>query len=185
MAPHTSTLAWKIPWMEEPGRLQSMGSLRVGHDWATSLSLFTFIIGEGNGNPLKCSCLENPRDGILAWRIPGFSAWWAAIYGVAQSWTWLKWLSSSIHKSKMIFPNPFEFMDLNLLMNLLTHACCVLSHFSRVWLFVTPWTSAHHVPLSMGFSKQECLSGLLSSKGSSWSRDWTCISCISRMVLYH
>ena len=43
MAPHSSTLAWKIPRMEEPGRLQSMGSLRVGHDWATSLSLFTFM----------------------------------------------------------------------------------------------------------------------------------------------
>jgi len=43
MAPHSSTLAWKIPWMEEPGRLQSMGLLRVGHDWATSLSLFTFM----------------------------------------------------------------------------------------------------------------------------------------------
>ena len=41
MAPHSSTLAWKIPWTEEPGRLQSMGSLRVGHNWATSLSLFT------------------------------------------------------------------------------------------------------------------------------------------------
>ena len=43
MAPHSSTLAWKIPWAEEPGRLQSMGSLRVGHDRATSLSLFTFM----------------------------------------------------------------------------------------------------------------------------------------------
>ena len=43
MAPHSSTLAWKIPWMEEPGRLRSMGSLRVGHDWATSLSCFTFM----------------------------------------------------------------------------------------------------------------------------------------------
>ena len=43
MAPHSSTLAWKIPWMEEPSRLQSMGSLRVGYDWATSLSLFTFM----------------------------------------------------------------------------------------------------------------------------------------------
>ena len=43
MAPHSSTLAWKIPWAKEPGRLQSMGSLRVGHDWATSLSLFTFM----------------------------------------------------------------------------------------------------------------------------------------------
>ena len=43
MAAHSSTLAWKIPWMEEPGGLQSMGSLRVGHDWATSLCLFTFM----------------------------------------------------------------------------------------------------------------------------------------------
>ena len=43
MAPHSSTLAWKIPWTEEPGRLRSMGSLRVGYDWATLLSLFTFM----------------------------------------------------------------------------------------------------------------------------------------------
>ena len=43
MAPHSSTLAWKIPWMEEPGRLQSMGSLRVGHNRVASLSLFTFM----------------------------------------------------------------------------------------------------------------------------------------------
>ena len=43
MAPHSSTLAWKIPWTEEPGGLQSMESLRVGHDWATSLSLFTVM----------------------------------------------------------------------------------------------------------------------------------------------
>ena len=82
MAPHSSTLAWKIPWAEELGGLQSMGSLRVGHDWETSLSR----IGEGNGNPLQCSCLENPRDG---------GAWWAAVYGVAQSRTRLKQLSSS------------------------------------------------------------------------------------------
>ena len=43
MAPYSRTLAWKIPWMEEPGRLQSMGSWRVGHDWASSLSLFIFL----------------------------------------------------------------------------------------------------------------------------------------------
>ena len=88
MAPHSSTLAWKIPWTEEPGRLQSMGSLRVGHDWATSLSLSLSLscIGEGNGNPLQCSCLENPRDG---------GAWGAAVYGVTQSRTRLKQLSSS------------------------------------------------------------------------------------------
>ena len=135
MAPHSSTLAWKIPWTDKPGRLQSMGSLRVGHDWATYLSLLTFIhwrrkwqptpvflpgesqgwgslvgfclwgrresdmtewlsfhfslssTGEGNGNPLQRSCLENPKDG---------GAWWAAVCGVTQSRTRLKWLSSSI-----------------------------------------------------------------------------------------
>ena len=86
MAPYPSTLAWKIPRMEEPGRLQSVGSLRVGHYWATSLSLFTFLPWRRKWNPLQCSCLENPRDR---------EAWWAAIYGVAQSWTRLKWLSSS------------------------------------------------------------------------------------------
>ena len=92
MAPHSSTLAWKIPWMEEPGRLQSMGSWRVGHDWVTSLSLFTSCLGEGNGNPLQCSCLENPRDG---------GAWWAAIYGVAQSRTRLKQLSSNTNRESV------------------------------------------------------------------------------------
>ena len=80
MAPHSSTLAWEILWTEEPGRLQSMGSRRV----RTERLHFHFshsCIGEGNGNPLQCSCLENPRDG---------GAWWAAVYGVAQSRTRLK-----------------------------------------------------------------------------------------------
>ena len=62
MAPHSSTLAWKIPWMEEPGGLQSMGSLRVGHDWATSLSLFHFHALEKK---------MATHSSILAWRIPG------------------------------------------------------------------------------------------------------------------
>ena len=51
MAPHSSTLAWKTPWIEEPGRLQSMGSLGVGYDWATSLSLFTFMHGRRKWQP--------------------------------------------------------------------------------------------------------------------------------------
>ena len=79
MAPHPSTLAWQIPWREEPGRLQSMGLLKS----RTRLSDFHFsfsCIGEGNGNPLQCSCLENPRDS---------RAWWAAVYRVSQSQTQL------------------------------------------------------------------------------------------------
>ena len=66
MAPHSSTLAWKIPWTEKPGRLQFMGSLRVGHDWMTSLSLFTFTF--------HFHALEKEmatHSSVLAWRIPG------------------------------------------------------------------------------------------------------------------
>ena len=86
MAPHSSTLAWKIPWMEEPGRLQSMGSLESDTTERLHFHFSLSCIGEGNGNPLQCSCLENPRDR---------GAWWAAVYGVAQSQTGLKRLSSS------------------------------------------------------------------------------------------
>ena len=100
MAPHSSTLAWKVSWMEEPGRLQSMGWLRVGHDSVTSLSR----IGEGNGNPLQCSCLENPRDG---------GAWRAAIYGVAQSRTRLKRLSSSSSSPRLGSSCPGHFSHPN------------------------------------------------------------------------
>ena len=62
IAPHSSTLAWKIPWTEEPGRLQSTGSWRVGHDWATSLSFFTFIHWRRKWQPTPV---------FLPWRIPG------------------------------------------------------------------------------------------------------------------
>ena len=80
MAPHSSTLAWKIPWTEEPGRLQSMGLVGCspwGHEESDTTERLHFhfspsCIGEGNGNPLQGSCLENPRG-----------AWWAAIRGVA------------------------------------------------------------------------------------------------------
>ena len=78
MAPHSSTLAWKIPWTEEPGRLESMGSLELDTTERLHFHFSLSCIGEGNGNPLQCSCLENPRDG---------RAWQAAVYGVAQSQT--------------------------------------------------------------------------------------------------
>ena len=72
--------------MEEPGRLQSMGSLESDRTERLHFHFSLSCIGEGNGNPLQCSCLENPRDG---------GAWWAAVYGVTQSQTRLKWLGSS------------------------------------------------------------------------------------------
>ena len=62
MATHSSTLAWKIPWMEEPGRLQSMESEESATTERLHFHFSLSCIGEGNGNPLQCSCLENPRD---------------------------------------------------------------------------------------------------------------------------
>ena len=92
MAPHSSTLAWQIPWMEEPGRLQSMGSLRVGHDWAwtlksdTSLSLFTFMHWRRKWQPTPVF-------------LPGESQGRGSLVGChlwgCESWIWLERLSSS------------------------------------------------------------------------------------------
>ena len=63
MAPHSSTLAWKIPWTEEPGRLQFMGSLESDMTERLHVHFSLSCTGEGNGSPLQCSSLENPRDG--------------------------------------------------------------------------------------------------------------------------
>ena len=90
MAPHFGTFAQKIPWKEGPGGLQSMGSLESDTTERLHFHFSFSCIGEGNGNPLQCSCLENPRDG---------GARQAAVYGVAQSWTRLKRLSSSSSSS--------------------------------------------------------------------------------------
>ena len=86
MAPHSSTLAWKIPWMEECGGLQSMGSRRLGHEWATSLSLFTFMLWRRKWQPTPVF-------------LPGESQGWRSLVGSQQSRTWLKQLSSSSSSS--------------------------------------------------------------------------------------
>ena len=88
MATHSSILAWKSPWTEEPGRLQSIGLRRVDMTERLPFHVSLSCIGEGNGNPLHCSCLENPRDG---------GAWWAAVYGVAQSQTRLSDFTFAFH----------------------------------------------------------------------------------------
>ena len=142
MAPHSSTLAWKIPWTEGPDRLRSMGLLRVGHDWASSLSLS--CIGEGNGNPLQCSCLENPRDS---------GAWWAAVYGVAQSRTRLKRLrSSSSSREGLSLDSHSHFLEGG---NKPIHALLVSS-----WSGYTIIVKKHH-----------CFSWLI-SKFNLWASPW-------------
>ena len=102
MAPHSSTLAWKIPW-EEPGRLQSMGLRRVGHDWSrTRLSDFTFTF---HFHALEKE-MATPSS-VLAWRIPGTGEPGGLLCGVTQSWTQLKRLSSSSLDNLSLSEPPF------------------------------------------------------------------------------
>ena len=100
MAPHSSTLAWKIPRTEEPGRLQSLESLRVGHNCVASLSLFTFMHWRRKWQPTPVFLPRESRGrGSLA----------GCVYGVAQSQTRLKRLSSSssIREEKTFFPSTY------------------------------------------------------------------------------
>ena len=107
---------WRRQWQPTPvllpgkshGRRSLVGFSPWGREESdmTERLLFYFSLsctGEGNGNPLQCSCLENPKDG---------GAWWAAVYGVAQSRTWLKWLSSSKQKTALIC-NSLHILDTN------------------------------------------------------------------------
>ena len=91
---HSSSLAWKIPWMEEPGRLQSMGLLRVGHDWATSLSLFTFMHWRRKWQPTPV---------FLPGESQGQRSLVGCCLGVAQSQIRLNGLSSSVCMLIQIF----------------------------------------------------------------------------------
>ena len=132
MAPHSSTLAWKIPWTEEPGRLQSMGREESDRTERLHFHFSLSCTGEGNGNPLQCSCLENPRDG---------GAWWAAVYGVAQSRTWLKRLAAvAAAELKMTFKSNCTFQK--------EKDILILSPFTR------PLTPSIHSIISLIF---ECL----------------------------
>ena len=120
MAPHSSTLAWKISWTEEPGRLQSMGLLRVWHDWATSLSLFTFMHWRRKWQPTPVFLPgESQRWGNLV----GFHLWGRT---VRHDWSHL---AAAVKK---------EWALITVVVQLL----------SCVWVFATLWTVARQASLS-------------------------------------
>ena len=169
MATHSSTLARKIPWMEEPGRLQSMG--RWESDMTEWLHFYFSLscTGEGNGNPLQYSCLENPREG---------EAWWAAVYGVAQSWTRLKRLSSSSSSSvkmtvaicikvKTIFhellPLCGESFFFPIIPNLQFHTSTIL-YRSHLFQSNSPWLH-HMVDVCISLKFIETIEGWVSEAG--------------------
>ena len=94
MAPHSSTLAWKFPWMEEPGGLQSMGSRRVGHNWATSLSLFTFMQWRRKWQPTPVF-LPGESQGRKS--LVGFHLW-----GRRVGHDWSNLAAAAAHASKIM-----------------------------------------------------------------------------------
>ena len=131
MATHSSTLAWRIPWTEEPGGLWSMGWQRVRHDWATSL--------------------------ILSWR----GRWWGRSINLGPGESWVKlsvWVppsSMTLYESLMLLA-----LDSSSLTWKQKSSLSPANVLSRVRLLVTSQTVAHLAPLSMGFSRQEYWSGL-------------------------
>ena len=122
MAPHSSTLAWKIPWTESLVGCSPWGCEESDTTERLHFHFSLSCIGEGNGNPLQCSCLENPRDR---------AAWWAAVSGVSQSWTRLKRLSSSSSSRRRNNPQaariPMDFRGKSGAFSSVQFSCSVMS----------------------------------------------------------
>ena len=159
MAPRSSTLAWKIPWMEEPGRLQSMGSIRVGHDWETSLSFFTFHF----------HALEKEvatHSSVLAWRIPGTGEPGGlpsmGLHRVEHNW-------SDLAAADSVMP---------------MEVCCSVVKSCPILFdpmgYSLPGSSLH------GILQARTLEWIAISfcRESSLPRDWTHIACIGSWILY-
>ena len=155
MAPHSSTLAWKIPWMEEPSRLQSMGLLRVGHDWATELNW----------------CWQwhlwylYHRQYSTIWSVL-FSTIWTAtqpnnkthnpsLFGPEE----LLWIKQSAISLKAEF-NVYTVCHYHLAPLWLLKVLLLFSGLVVSYSFVTPGNVAHWAPLSMEFPRQQYWSGL-------------------------
>ena len=183
---HSSILAWRIPWAEEPGRLQFMGLQRVGHDWAIS----THLLG-ANASLVS--------EWVYKWMrasLPSRISWKQSSYSSGRKFSdrrkyRLFWqhgeepFNGALGDGSAIscfFAFFFFFPQKHIVL------VCVLSHFSCVWLFAALWTAVPQALLSLGFSRQEYWSRLPCSRGSSRLRDQTCVSyvsCIGRWVLYH
>ena len=165
MAPHSSTLAWKIPWMEESDRLQSMGLLRVGHDWATSLSLFHFpALEKEMATHSSVFPGESQRRGSLV------GSWWA-LDGVAQSRTRLKQLSSS---SSMMYLQKLPCVLLRCVCVCFAVQFSSVQSLSHIWLFGTPWITACRASLS-----------ITNSRSSLWLMSIESVMPSSHLILCH
>ena len=163
MALHSSILAWRIPWTEEPGGLQSIGLQGVRQDWGDlargmhrkKITLTNKREAQrskaGRGWRLFLNLLSGRRIRFLAQNS------WKGLWGQGSDRRWGRELQQiSIWKRKL----PLQPRGLFIYLLLGCVCMCVLSHFNHVWLCATLWTVAHQTPLSMRFSRQEYQSGL-------------------------
>ena len=142
IATHSSILAWKFPWTEEPGRLQSMELQRVGHDWATEHSTIPYFISKETGPEIE----RPPPRSPLELSSPNTQSTLLLLPVVVPPGVQVK--------SAKVAVDPPSLSPVS------SSWACMLSHFSRVQLCETPWTATRQAPLSMRFSRQEYLSGL-------------------------
>ena len=143
---HSSILAWKIPWREEPGRLQFMGSQRVGRDWATSLLHFTSFLCCGTEHCMVILCHPWQRHE------KGTRGVWIGSGGKGGFL-----FSRRTRRPKGRCECYKDLFDSGQAYWAYTQPCVrvyMLSHFSPGWFFATLWIVAHQAPLSMGFSRQ-------------------------------
>ena len=173
MAIHSSTLAWKIPWMEEPGRLQSMGSQGVRHDWVTLIHSFIKL------RTTLFTIHSSPslwEEGMV---LMHWSTWNSSFSALCIMHALCIYIFSEILLSKVLTMN-----------SLPSFACaCVLSRLSRIRLFCDPMDLNLPGSSVHGILQARILEwvAMTSFRGSSWLRDWTrvsYVSCIGRGVLY-
>ena len=170
MAPHSSTLAWKIPWTEEPGRRQSVGSHRVRHDWATSLSLFTFMHWRRKWwpTPVLLPGKSHGQKSLVGDSPWGCKEWDTTEHSTATAAKSLQsclTLCDPIDGSPPGFPVPgiLQARTLEWVAISFSNAWkwkVKVQSLSRVRLLATPWTAAYQAPPSLGFSRQEYWSGV-------------------------
>ena len=123
MAPYSSTLAWKIPWMEEPGRLQPTGLLRVGHDWATSLSLFTFLHWRRKWQPTTVF-------------LPGDSRGWRSLVGCCL-WGRTELDTTEATQQQQQSPFYYYFSMLCGCTGLIVNIFAVFRRLIIIWIFIS------------------------------------------------
>ena len=164
MATHSSILAWKIPWTEEPGGLLSMGLQRVGYDWVSEHIHVHISSPSWTSLPASPHPTHLSHHSALSWALCAIGSRWLSILHTVEyiymsnpNFQVIPRHPPQIHRSMLHICNSFPAMELGSSVLMVRTSVYILSLFSLVWLFATWWTAACQAPLSMGFSRQDSM----------------------------